>query len=109
MHRALIFFIFFVYVELALQISILMVTLSLNVQVCKQYPGFLRVALQDPQPERRFFRRGWVTYDSEANVKETCYNLNQIRVCIAAFYSCIHVHSCMHLLVHTAVCAELAD
>ena len=54
----------------------------LNVQVCKQYPGFLRVALQDPQPERRFFRRGWVTYSNEANVKEICYNLNLIRVCM---------------------------
>jgi hypothetical protein len=44
------------------------------------YPGFLRVALQDPQPERRFQRRGWVTFRGDVNVKEICYNLNQIRV-----------------------------
>jgi hypothetical protein len=48
--------------------------------VCKQYPGFLRVALQEPQPERRFSRRGWVTFQGDVNVKEICYNLNQIRL-----------------------------
>ena len=58
--------------------------------MCKQYPGFLRVALQDPQPERRFSRRGWVTYTNDVNVKETCYNLNQIRVRIHNFYHTLH-------------------
>ena len=49
-------------------------------QVCKRYPGFIRVALQDPQPERRFLRRGWVTFDKNVNIKEICWNLNNIRV-----------------------------
>ncbi len=48
--------------------------------MCKQYPGFLRVALQDPQPERRFLRRGWVTFDRTVNIKDICWNLNNIRV-----------------------------
>ena len=26
--------------------------------MCKRYPGFLRAAIADPQPERRWFRRG---------------------------------------------------
>lgn len=51
-------------------------------QMCKRYPGFLRVALQDPQPERRFFRRGWVTFDRTVNIKDICWNLNNIRVCV---------------------------
>ncbi|XP_052767581.1 serrate RNA effector molecule homolog isoform X2 [Mya arenaria] len=48
--------------------------------VCKRYPGFIRVALQDPQPERRFLRRGWVTFDKSVNIKEICWNLNNIRL-----------------------------
>uniref|UniRef100_H2ZUZ4 Serrate, RNA effector molecule n=1 Tax=Latimeria chalumnae TaxID=7897 RepID=H2ZUZ4_LATCH len=49
-------------------------------QLCKRYPGFMRVALSDPQPERRFFRRGWVTFDRSVNIKEICWNLQNIRV-----------------------------
>ncbi|GAB1598058.1 serrate RNA effector molecule homolog isoform X3 [Argonauta hians] len=47
---------------------------------CRRYPGFMRVALQDPQPERRFFRRGWVTFERYVNIKEICWNLNNIRL-----------------------------
>ncbi|KAG7236242.1 hypothetical protein INR49_001158 [Caranx melampygus] len=39
--------------------------------------GFLRVALSDPQPERR---RCWVTFDRSVNIKETCWNLQNIRM-----------------------------
>nr|XP_057921686.1 serrate RNA effector molecule homolog isoform X2 [Doryrhamphus excisus] len=48
--------------------------------LCLRYPGFLRVALSDPQPERRFFRRCWVTFDRSINIKETCWNLQNIRL-----------------------------
>ncbi|XP_064408824.1 serrate RNA effector molecule homolog isoform X2 [Latimeria chalumnae] len=50
------------------------------VSLCKRYPGFMRVALSDPQPERRFFRRGWVTFDRSVNIKEICWNLQNIRL-----------------------------
>jgi hypothetical protein len=36
--------------------------------------------LQDPQPERNFFRRGWVTFDRTVNIKDICWNLNNIRL-----------------------------
>ncbi|XP_067139993.1 serrate RNA effector molecule homolog isoform X2 [Centruroides vittatus] len=48
--------------------------------MCKRYSGFLRVAIADPQPERRFFRRGWVTFERTVNIKEICWNLNNIRL-----------------------------
>lgn len=48
--------------------------------LCRRYPGFLRVALSDPQPERRFYRRCWVTFDRGTNIKETCWNLQNIRL-----------------------------
>lgn len=48
--------------------------------MCSRYTGFLRVALADPQPERRWLRRGWVTFTRNANIKEICWNLNNIRL-----------------------------
>uniref|UniRef100_A0AAQ6A5Y0 Arsenite-resistance protein 2 n=1 Tax=Amphiprion ocellaris TaxID=80972 RepID=A0AAQ6A5Y0_AMPOC len=49
-------------------------------QLCRRYPGFLRVCLSDPHPERRFFRRCWVTFDRSVNIKEVCWNLQNIRL-----------------------------
>uniref|UniRef100_A0A4X1UHK2 Arsenite-resistance protein 2 n=1 Tax=Sus scrofa TaxID=9823 RepID=A0A4X1UHK2_PIG len=56
------------------------VSVPLLFQLCKRYPGFMRVALSEPQPERRFFRRGWVTFDRSVNIKEICWNLQNIRL-----------------------------
>lgn len=50
------------------------------VALCRRYPGFLRVCLSDPHPERRFFRRCWVTFDRSVNIKEICWNLQNIRL-----------------------------
>lgn len=40
----------------------------------------MRLSLADPLPERRWFRRGWVTFDRDVNIKEICWNLNSVRV-----------------------------
>ncbi|KAG7516407.1 hypothetical protein JOB18_030588 [Solea senegalensis] len=50
------------------------------IALCRRYPGFLRVCLSDPHPERRFFRRCWVTFDRSVNIKEICWNLQNIRL-----------------------------
>ncbi|XP_026098905.1 serrate RNA effector molecule homolog [Carassius auratus] len=50
------------------------------VALCRRYPGFVRVCLSEPQPERRFFRRCWVTFDRGVNIKEICWNLQNIRL-----------------------------
>lgn len=50
------------------------------VALCKRFPGFIRVALSEPHPERRFFRRGWVKFDRSVNIKEICWNLQNIRL-----------------------------
>ena len=56
------------------------------VSVCRRYPGFMRVCIQDPQPERRFVRRGWITFDRTVNVKDICWNLNNLRVGWLSFF-----------------------
>ncbi|XP_044011988.1 serrate RNA effector molecule homolog isoform X2 [Aphidius gifuensis] len=48
--------------------------------MCKRFPGFLRVAIADPQPERRWFRRGWISFERQVNIKEICWSLNNIRL-----------------------------
>lgn len=48
--------------------------------LCKRYDGFLRVAIADPAVERRWFRRGWITFKREVIIKEICWNLNNIRL-----------------------------
>lgn len=48
--------------------------------MCKKYNGFLRVAIADPLVERRWFRRGWVTFRRDVNIKEICWKLNNIRL-----------------------------
>jgi len=50
------------------------------INVCKHYPGFLRVAMSDAAPERRYSRRAWVTFASDTNIKDVCWNLSNIRV-----------------------------
>jgi hypothetical protein len=40
----------------------------------------LRVAIADPACERRWFRRGWITFKRDVNIKEICWNLNNIRL-----------------------------
>jgi len=40
--------------------------------LCKKYPGFLRVAIADPQPDKRFSRRAWVTFKRNVNIKGKC-------------------------------------
>ncbi|XP_056140513.1 serrate RNA effector molecule homolog isoform X2 [Lampris incognitus] len=50
------------------------------VALCRRYPGFLRVCLSDPHPDRRFFRRCWVTFDRSVNIKEVCWSLQNIRL-----------------------------
>lgn len=47
---------------------------------CRRYAGFLRVAIADPLVKRRWFRRGWVTFERDVNIKEICWNLNNIRL-----------------------------
>lgn len=48
--------------------------------LCQKYDGFLRVAIADPAVERRWFRRGWITFKRDVNIKEICWNLNSIRL-----------------------------
>lgn len=48
--------------------------------LCKNYEGFKRIALSDPGPERGFFRRGWITFESHVDVKKICWSLQNTKI-----------------------------
>ncbi|MFH4979600.1 hypothetical protein AB6A40_006309 [Gnathostoma spinigerum] len=56
------------------------ITLEEIETACKRFPGFLRVGLADPVPDRKWYRRGWVTFRRDVNIKEICWNLNNVRI-----------------------------
>nr|XP_027195841.1 serrate RNA effector molecule homolog isoform X2 [Dermatophagoides pteronyssinus] len=47
---------------------------------CRKFPGFLRLAISEPQMDRRFNRRGWATYERTVNIREICWNLNNVKI-----------------------------
>ncbi|XP_017092306.2 serrate RNA effector molecule homolog isoform X1 [Drosophila bipectinata] len=48
--------------------------------VCTRFSGYLRVAIADPLVERRWYRRGWITFARDVNIKEICWSLNNQRL-----------------------------
>ncbi|XP_076802138.1 serrate RNA effector molecule homolog [Clavelina lepadiformis] len=57
------------------------VTKSEIANLCKKFPGFIRVAFSHPLEDRnRFYRRCWVTFDRSVNIKDICWNLNNLRL-----------------------------
>ncbi len=76
-------------------VSIFMRNLAPNItkqdleEACKGYEGFKRIALSDPAPERGFYRRGWITFDADVDVKKICWSLSNIKVLTTNF--CVYV------------------
>ena len=44
-------------------------------ELARKFPGFLRVALSEPAPDRRWQRRAWLSFKRDTKVKEICYSL----------------------------------
>uniref|UniRef100_A0A1I7ZBG3 Serrate RNA effector molecule homolog n=1 Tax=Steinernema glaseri TaxID=37863 RepID=A0A1I7ZBG3_9BILA len=56
------------------------VTLAELEELCKSHPGYLRIGLSEPIADRKFIRRGWVSYRRDVNIKEICWNLNTSKI-----------------------------
>lgn len=48
-------------------------------EVCKQFPGYLRMALDGPDFEKNYELRGWVTFTADANIREVISQLCSIK------------------------------
>ena len=66
--------------------SIFLKTLPANItreeleEICKKFPGFLRVCLSDPVPAKKWQRKAWVTFKENTKVREICYSLNNTKI-----------------------------
>uniref|UniRef100_H2Z9S0 Arsenite-resistance protein 2 homolog n=1 Tax=Ciona savignyi TaxID=51511 RepID=H2Z9S0_CIOSA len=50
------------------------------VNLCKKFPGGLSGVGGPGKVKFRFFRRCWVTFDRTVNIKDICWNLNNLRL-----------------------------
>jgi hypothetical protein len=50
------------------------------VEICRTLPGYLRIAFADPDPNRGFERRGWVTYSHNTDIREVTARLTTNKV-----------------------------
>jgi len=51
-----------------------------NSKIGSKFDGFKRASISEPAPERRFQRRGWLTFTSQINIKDTCAKINGTKV-----------------------------
>lgn len=52
------------------------ITRSEVLDVCRRFNGFLRLAIAEPNVERRFYRRGWATFKCNVSIKDICWQFN---------------------------------
>lgn len=54
--------------------------------LCKKYPGFLRLSLSDPQPDKKWVRKGWASFSRDAKIKEICLSLSSVRLKVKSIF-----------------------
>ena len=45
-----------------------------------KFPGFLRLALSEPDSNNRFVRKCWISFERNAKIREICFGLNNIKI-----------------------------
>jgi len=48
--------------------------------VVKKFPGFLRLALSEPDPNNKFVRKCWISFQRNAKIREICFGLNNVKI-----------------------------
>ena len=56
------------------------VTMAELEEVCKKYPGYRRICISAPDPNKKWTRKSWITYERSAKIREICFNLNNTRI-----------------------------
>jgi len=49
-------------------------------EVASKFPGYLRVALSEPDPNNKFSRKCWISFNREAKIREICFSLNSRKI-----------------------------
>lgn len=45
-----------------------------------KFPGFLRLALSEPDPAKQFTRKCWISFQRTAKIREICFSLNSMKI-----------------------------
>jgi len=45
-----------------------------------KFPGYLRVALSEPDQNNKFTRKCWITFERNAKIREICFGLNNLKI-----------------------------
>jgi len=48
--------------------------------VVGKIPGYMRLYLADPAPDKKWMRRAWCSFTREAKIKEICLSLSSVRI-----------------------------
>jgi len=48
--------------------------------LAKKFPGYLRLALSEPDQNNKFVRKCWLTFERNAKIREICFGLNNMKI-----------------------------
>jgi hypothetical protein len=73
------------------------------VVICRTIPGYLRIAFADPDPNRGYERRGWVTYSHNTDIREVTARLTTNKVlCTLLLYINSRMNACALMYIYTS-------
>jgi len=47
---------------------------------CRKFPGYMRLALSEPDVNNKFVRKCWISFERNAKIREICFGLNNIKI-----------------------------
>eukprot|EP00092_Neocalanus_flemingeri_P066794 GFUD01081423.1.p1 GENE.GFUD01081423.1~~GFUD01081423.1.p1 ORF type:complete len:548 (-),score=173.24 GFUD01081423.1:281-1924(-) len=48
--------------------------------IAKKFPGYMRLALSEPDQNNKFARKCWLTFERNAKIREICFGLNNMKI-----------------------------
>lgn len=48
--------------------------------LAKKFPGYMRLALSEPDQNNKFTRKCWLTFERNAKIREICFGLNNMKI-----------------------------
>ena len=48
--------------------------------ICRKFPGYMRLALSEPDVNNKFVRKCWISFERNAKIREICFSLNNVKI-----------------------------
>ena len=49
-------------------------------EVVKKFPGYMRLAMSEPDHSNKFVRKCWISFQRDAKIREICFGLNNVKI-----------------------------